>query len=143
MDINGLDLGMWATIAAPKRDESKIKVTTVIRKILLKNEDLRSLVGEKIFPLYAPEGTKGDFILYMRDAYTIDRTKMGIAAQSCKVFINIVSDDYDRSQDIADIVLDTLEGDSESGLRMHLADSTEDAIDKKYIQVLLFEISNS
>ena len=49
-----------------KRDESKLKVTTVIRQILLKNSELLALVGEKIFPLYAPEGTEGDFVLYAR-----------------------------------------------------------------------------
>lgn len=33
-----------------KRGESKLKVTTVIRQILLKNGDLSALIGEKIFP---------------------------------------------------------------------------------------------
>ena len=105
-----------------KRGESKLKVTTVIRQILLKNGDLSALIGEKIFPLYAPKGTEGDFILYVRDEYSTQYTAMGLFSQQCRVFINVVSDNYDR---------------------IRLKDSTEDYEDKKFIQVLLFEISNS
>lgn len=126
-----------------KRDESKLKVTTAIRQILLKNSELLALVGEKIFPLYAPEGTEGDFVLYVRDEYSVQYTAMGIFSQQCRIFINVVSDNYDRSQDIAELILGVLEGDQSNGLRIRLKDSTEDYEDKKFIQVLLFEISNS
>ena len=126
-----------------KRDESKLKVTTAIRQILLKNSELLALVGEKIFPLYAPEGTEGDFVLYVRDEYSVQYTAMWIFSQQCRVFINVVSDNYDRSQDIAELILGVLEGDQSNGLRIRLKDSAEDYEDKKFIQVLLFEISNS
>lgn len=68
---------------------------------------------------------------------------MGLFSQQCRVFINVVSDNYDRSQDIAELILGVLEGDRSNGLRIRLKDSTEDYEDKKFIQVLLFEISNS
>lgn len=126
-----------------QRADSKIKVTTEIRGILLSNPDIVAYVGDKIFPLYAVEGTYGDFIIYARDEYSIDYTKMGAFSQQCRVFVNVVSDDYDRSQNIADIILSTLEGDHSNGLRIRLKDSTEDTADKKYMQVLLFDISNS
>lgn len=125
------------------RSESKIKITREVRRILLDNVEIKALISEKIFPLYARENTNGDYILYTRDEYSIDYTKMGPLSQVCRIFINVISDDYDRGQDIAELVLSTLEGDHSNGLRIRLEDSTEDTTDKKYIQVLLFKISNS
>lgn len=125
------------------RSKAKLKVTRDVRRFLLENEEIKTLILGKIYPLFAPENTNGDFILYMRDGHSTDYTQMGPLSQACRVFINVISDDYDRGLDIAELILSTLEGDHSNGLRMHLKDSTEDTTDKKYIQVLLFEISNS
>ena len=76
-------------------------------------------------------------------SHSTQYTAMGLFSQQCRVFINVVSDNYDRSQDIAELILGVLEGDQSNGLRIRLKDSTEDYEDKKFIQVLLFEISNS
>lgn len=123
-----------------KPAETKFRITTVIRQILLQNSDLVELIGDKIYPLYAPDDTKGDFVLYTRDEYSIDRTQMGIVIQRCKVYINVVSTDYDRGQEIAEKIFDILDGDYSDGMKIRLIDSTEDIADKKYVQVLLFSI---
>ena len=65
---------------------------------------------------------------------------MGITTQVCKVYINVVSSDYDRGQDIAELIFGILQGDYSDGMKIQLVDSTEDYADKKYIQVLLFSI---
>ena len=123
------------------RAQSKFRVTTTIRNMLISSEDIKGYVGEKIFPLIAPEGTDGDFILYKRDQYRIDRTKMGICRQEAKVYINIVSSDYDRSQQIAESVFECLDGEwGNPAVVIHMEDSTEDYTDGKYIQILLFSI---
>lgn len=123
------------------RAGSKISITNRVRNILLSSSEVRGYVGEKIFPLIAPEGTDGDFILYQRDQYRIDRTKMGICRQEAKVFINIVSANYDRSQQIAEAVFNCLDGEFGNPVTViHLEDSTEDYTDGKYVQVLLFSI---
>lgn len=118
----------------------KFTITTVLRQILLEDERLTNLIGDKIFPLFAKENTKGDIVLYARDEYSLEYTKMGIAFQSCKVYINVVSDDYDRGQQIAELIFDILQGDYDNGMKIRLIDSTEDYVDKKFIQVLLFSI---
>ncbi|MEG1685813.1 MAG: DUF3168 domain-containing protein, partial [Bacteroides sp.] len=61
--------------------------------------------------------------------------------EKCNVHIDIVSDDYDRSQELACLVNETLEGEfNNPKIVVKLLDSTEDFSDGKYIQVLLFSI---
>lgn len=120
---------------------NKLKITTEVRSILLNSPEIFELIGERVFPLVAPADTDGDFIVYQRDGYKTEYTKMGRCIDKPMVYINTVSDDYDRSQDLASIVYELLEGDFESpNMRIRLEDSTEDYADGKYIQVLLFSI---
>lgn len=120
---------------------NKIKITTEIRAILLSAPEIHSLIGEKVFPLIAPEGTTGDFILYQRDGYKQERTQMGVFRQTPLVFVNAVSDSYDRSQELASLIYEAMEGNfTEPTMQIHLEDSTEDYDDGKYIQVLQFSI---
>lgn len=120
--------------------ENKFKIASVIRDLLLQNASVNELVSNKIYPLYAPEKTAGDFILYKREEYSIDYTKMGVSGVRCRIFINAISEDYDRSQEIAERVYQALVGKYSDGMQIKLIDSTEDMVDKKYIQVLLFSI---
>lgn len=120
--------------------KNKLKIGYVIRDLLLQDKDLQDMVSGKIFPLYAPGKTDGDFILYKRDGHKSDSTKMGKSGTECRIFINTISDDYDKGLEIASKVCDILEGNYSDGMRIHLEDSTEDTVDKKYIQVLLFSI---
>lgn len=119
---------------------NKFDISTVIRNLLLQNEDLQKMVSGKIYPLYAPDNTKGDFILYKRDGHRSCYTKMGKSGTECRIFINTISDDYDRGLEITEKICEILEGEYSDGMRIRLEDSTEDTIDKKYIQVLLFSI---
>ena len=127
------------------RNGNKFKVTSDIRDTLLASPEIAAMIGNKIFPLIAPENTAGDFIVYQRDKYSVDTTKMGIDGQTVEVWINIVSDDYDRSQTLADTVFNVLYGykTDENGfsVRIDLLDSTEDYENGKYIQILLFSIT--
>ena len=120
---------------------SKFKITTPIREILLSKPEIASMVGSKIFPIVAPKDTAGDFIIYQRDGYSKDSTKMGIYKQVPAVYINAISDNYDRSQELADLIYNSLEGTfSDPSMTIKLIDSTEDFEDGKYIQVMLFEV---
>jgi hypothetical protein len=66
---------------------------------------------------------------------------MGICEQSCRVYVNAISEDYDRSQELAYQINEALEGRHiDLGMDVYLVDSTEDFEDNKYIQVLLFDI---
>jgi hypothetical protein len=113
--------------------------------MLLEDPAISGIIGDKIFPLLAKEGTSGMYVVYQRDRYSVDRTKMGQVLNSCWVYIYVIGPDYDDTQDLAEKIFTVLDGDHPNGLRIWLADSTEDVIgegqNKKIIQVLLFEIS--
>lgn len=121
------------------RAASKFKITTVVRDLILANQEINRLIDGQLYPIIADEKAKGSFIVYYRDEYSKDRTKMGISGQTCKVVIAAVSSDYDTSQDLAELIDSTLDG-VHDGITIHLEDSTEDFEDKKYIQVLVFSI---
>ncbi len=120
---------------------NKLAITTEVRAILLADEEITSLIGEKVFPIVAPNGTEGDFIIYQRDGYKQEYTKMGVARQVPTVFINAVSDDYERSLELASLIYETLSGSfSNPDMTIQLEDSTEDYSDGKYFQVLQFSV---
>lgn len=120
---------------------NKFKITTELREILLETSEISALVGKKIFPLIAPDNTEGDFITYQRDGYKQERNQMGVSRQIPIVFVNAVSEDYDRSQELASLIYEALEGSFENpNMIIHLEDSTEDYDMGKYVQVLQFSI---
>lgn len=120
-----------------------LKITTEVRDILLTSGEIKSMIDDKIFPLIAPEKTEGDYIVYQRDGYKQDITKMGVYTQKPLVNVTAVSENYDHSQDLASLIYDTLSGDfADPDIHIELEDSTEDFIDNKYIQVLQFSIKN-
>lgn len=118
--------------------------------MLIDDEILRNYIsvtvdGEieyKIYPIVAPEGTAGDFIVYYREQYSKKYTKMGVYEQSCLVALAVVSDDYDSAQNIADRINTILEGKHPDYdiQEIQLEDSTEHFEEGKYMQILLFNI---
>lgn len=117
------------------------RITAEIQSLLLQNGEIKGIVGGKVFPIMAPEGTDGDFIVYQRDELKQDYTKMGVASQTAVIYVTAVSDSYVRSNNLASLIYDTLSGDFENpDMHIQLEDSTEDFIDKKFIQVLQFSI---
>lgn len=130
----------------PSKLQIKFSVCTLIRERLLADEKIKELVGNKIFPIIAPENTQGNYIVYVRDEYSIDRTKTGIAFHNCIVFISCVSSSYDESQKIADAVFQCLDGkykintEQQNINAIEMIDSTEDYDGDVYIQTLSFSI---
>ena len=121
--------------------ESKFKITTKVRAALLDKAEIADMIGNQVFPVVAPKDTNGDFIVYQRDEYSKEYTKMGISEQQCRVYVNAISEDYDRSQELAYQINEGLEGfHPDLKMDVRLIDSTEDFEDGKYIQVLLFDI---
>jgi hypothetical protein len=113
--------------------------------MLLEDEEISSLVDNRVYPIIAPEGTKGDYIVYIRDEYSISRTKQGIYDQKCIVYVSCVSSSYDNSQKLASAVFNCLDGrysKSENTIinNIQMIDSTEDYAGDVYIQVLEFSI---
>lgn len=120
---------------------NKLLVTTEIAAILKETPEVIGAVGDQIFPILAPKGTTGDFILYKREKYNAEWNKMGKSSDKCEVYINVISGDYNRCQKVAAAVQEALEGSfSEPDMTICLVDSTEDYVDGKYVEILLFSI---
>lgn len=130
----------------PSKLQTKFSVCTLIREKLLEDEKIKELVGTQVYPVIAPENTQDNYIVYVRDEYSIDRTKTGIAFHNCIVFISCVSSSYDESQLIADAVFQALDGKYKINTEQHninsieLIDSTEDYNGDCFIQTLSFSI---
>lgn len=121
------------------RADKKFLAIKEIFSLLSNNPAVQSFVGDKIYPLIAPQGTQGDFIAVQRDGCRRDDTKMGVALQMSVFFVTVVSEDYDRSLYIADAVYDALEG-IHPNMRIKLEDYGEQYIDSKFFQVLKFNM---
>lgn len=124
---------------------NKFSITTDIRNILIGNSGITQMVGNNIYPIIAPENTTGDIILYYRDEYGKEYTNGNVIVnENCKIFIAILSENYDRSIQITEKVNELIEGThlnkNNYKYNCRLIDSTEDFEDKKYIQILLFQI---
>lgn len=139
---------------------SNLSVTNALKTILisddyisdkLKRTDDAGNITYNVLPLFAPDGTTGDFILYKREGFDLERTKMGVSQEKCKIIINVVSSDYDDGQLLAEHVYSALEHDFIDPIKasFQLTDSDED-IDSikdsngvasvRYVQILYFSI---
>lgn len=114
-----------------------------IRQMLLTDTKIKDYVGDNIFPLIAPENTYGDFIFYFRGDYKKEEVKWGVFKDLATLNINVVSDDYDNSVEIAKAIDNCLTGTKSIDgrqVRIKLTSSQELYEDDKYIQTLTFEI---
>lgn len=101
-------------------------------------------VSSNVFPVVAPENTKGDMIVYRRSSYERDFSHMGYYLDSATIEVVVISDSYDRAAEIAEKVDDALSGTfrEEGGrLTINLAGGYEDFQDGKYYNILQFKIS--
>lgn len=129
----------------PLSSYQKWAIGNDIRKWLLANSDMVAKVGQKIYPVVAPESTKGSFICYSREKYSKQQCKMGVWEDDVNVRLTIFTDDYDTGVQIASLCDDILTGEHTDATThittiYNLVDSTEDFVDLKYVQTLLFEI---
>lgn len=123
------------------RADKKFKAIKSVVSLLSEDSTIKSLVGSKIYSLIAPQDVEGDFIVLRRDGYARQDTKMGVSLQQSIFYVIAVSEDYDRSLDLAEAAYDSLEGDhSQVGLRIRIEDYAEEYVDQKFIQVLRFNV---
>jgi hypothetical protein len=122
----------------------KWNIGNIVREFLLSDEDIKGQVGNNIFPIVAPEDTTGDFIVYRRMQYSKQTVKMGVYQDTCMIAIVALSDNYDKSVELASKIDNALTGKRllENGykLQLELTDSTEMYEDNKYIQTIIFTI---
>lgn len=118
----------------------KFTVGSYARSYLLGIPAIKSIVGDRIYPGIAPEGTKGSFVVYERDSYEVQSSKFGIYSQEANIAYEVVTDTYDEGQTLAVLILENLQG-RHNGLQFDVVDSAEYYTEKKYRQVILFKIN--
>jgi len=115
--------------------------TTEARSLLIADDAIKSFVLDKIYPIVAPDDTEGSFIFYQRDGTKTEETKEGISDIVAIVNIGVVAESYLTSQQIAMAIFKCLVGDYTGSIsKIRLQDSTENIVDRKYIQILQFTI---
>lgn len=128
--FNGAYLKWWAGID--------------IRDILLANDEVSEITGGNVYPVVAPEGTEGNFILYRRVKYQREYSPMGLTSDVARIEFLAIADSYEESVTMAALLDSTLTGKhtNELGysLTFTLHDSEESFDDMKYIQTLIFEV---
>ena len=125
-------------------NNSMISIAKDLRPLLIARPELAELVGQKIFPLYAPEDTTGDFIIYQRTDGGSEVNQMCVSAEWCEVTFNAVSDSYESSVEIAEAIRSTFQGGTVIENDVILDRMSEDYIGVnnaiKYVQILVFSI---
>ena len=115
-----------------------------VRALLLADTDIAALVGKDVYPIVAPEGTDGEFIVYRREKYSKNTVKEGVVGDECILSLTAVADNYDAAVTLAELIDKALTGKHKNNegenFQMVLSDSSEAFEDNKYIEVLLFEI---
>ena len=123
--------------------ESKVGLSTITNEvlgILLADETLASMVGDRIYPLKS-RGNKGDFILYAVDGDKEERNKMGITQRVTSLLVKAVCTEYTSIQKVYDCVCDVLVGEyNNPHMYIEKVDSTDDLTDDKYVKLMVFEI---
>lgn len=115
-----------------------------IREILLGDEQISELTGGDVYPLVAPEGTEGMFVIYRRVKYDRTYSSMGLTEDVARIEITAVAEHYEESVALAALIDAVLTGthNSDEGysLEFELHDSEETFDDNKYMQSLTFEV---
>lgn len=124
---------------------STLSIGKLIYGAITSNPELNTELDNKVFPLVAPTDTTFPFVVYNRtNSYSSDQTKDGWCGDHSAFQITVVSDSYNSSVDIADLIRALFENCtiSNSNLRIyniHLTSSNEMFNDDEYIQNLFFE----
>lgn len=130
---------------------SHLRASTAVYSILSQHRDLTDLVQNRLFPIIADEGTAFPFIVYRRlglsETPKYFNKDLASSGGEAVVEIMVVSNDYDESIEVAEKVINALQGkrgtlkDGTVISQIKLEDSDEDWIDNSFVQRLTFKIS--
>lgn len=125
--------------------DNSLKIGKYIAKKILENEEIKTLGikdSSKVWPIVANTNTKYPYIVYQRTGLMPEYTKDGVLYNSVSVEIKIVSDNYIKSLDIANIVRQIFEKkiskDDFNVKNCEIDSVQEDYIDDAYVQTINF-----
>lgn len=126
-----------------------IQIGKAVYQILSNDAKVKEMVGNKIYPLIANQGTTYPFIIYKRTGIEPVTSKdRFICSEVTSVDVIIASDRYDESIEVAELVKDALSGKSGiySGIKVidiNMISADEDYIEDTFIQNLTFNIKTN
>jgi len=109
-----------------------ISTGKTISDLLTASIALTALVGPKIYPIVAPEGTPGTFVLFER-AFNNQFTKDGPTNSDSTITIKVVSEVYQAGIDAATAVYNALKAEA------RLLSGEESYSEGAYIQTLVLQ----
>ena len=121
-------------------------VGKVIYSLLKNNEAVNAQIAGRIFPIVADEGTKFPFITYTRRSFLSSYSKDDEIDETATVEVNIVSDEYFKGINIANLVRNATERQrgTVDGITydpITLIDAQEDFLQNAFVQTLIFKIT--
>ena len=116
------------------------KIGKELKTILTTNRDVTDYVDNKVFPLVANAGTTFPFIVYRRSGYRPNDNK-DLWDEIVSVELAILSDKYEESVNVANVVADVLE-DAETELveQIKITNIFEDYQEDTFIQKINIDI---
>ncbi len=124
-----------------------IQIGKIITSLLKANTSLVALVGNRIFPLVAKEGTTFPFVVYRRTSVSPQYCKDGRASETASVDIVVASNTYTSSIEVADLVREALDckaavyQERVTVRNIEMVTAQEDYLDETYIQTLNFNFT--
>lgn len=121
---------------------STISFAKAINK-LLSTDNIKSVVNNKVYPLIAPLNTNFPYIVFQRTS-TPYGTKDNIYQDNVNIEIIAVSDNYDKSVELAELIRNELEGKRNITVEdfriasIKLVDTSESYSNDAYLQSLTF-----
>lgn len=116
------------------------KIGKELTSILLNNEDVTNVLNNKIFPLVANAGTTFPFVVYRRSGYRTDGNK-DYADEIVSVELAVLSQKYEESVNVADIVADALNRKETNIIDdIRIVNIYEDFSEDTYIQKISIDI---
>ena len=127
---------------------STLQIGKAIYKILSDDDVLKNKVNNKIYPLIANENTTFPFIVYRRSGISESETKDKLYAEYVDVELNIVTDRYEESIEIAEMgksILEKTRGTVEEIdiRKISVTDAEEDYSNDAFIQKLTLKINTN
>lgn len=120
-----------------------ILIGKVIYKLLSQNEELESLVGNKIYPLVAENSATYPFVVFYRNGISNNPNKDGYGEDNVNYTIVVVSNKYSESIEIANKIRQTIEfkryvTDDMEIYDSHMINIDESFYEEAYIQTMTF-----
>lgn len=121
---------------------NSILINKYIYSKLSNSNELKKYVDYKIYPLVAENTTTFPFVTYYRDNISpISFTKDGYCQDEVYFTINVVSDHYTQTLEIANIIRKLMEGlrGDDNIYDCHMTNIDENFVENSYVQTLQFQ----